>query len=240
MLRFIVCEDNTKFIPKIAELIHKIMMPYELEYKVNKFTEYNQDLDKIIKAKNEQKIYILDVEIPEVSELEIASMIREEDTESIIIFLTSYPQYKNDVFYSRLLALDYIQKGALWIDRLEETLKYSLSLLNRKKCITFSYNGNSFRIELKDINYIEKVQENKKYVVYTIDGKKYPVIQNLKDFEPQLEGLFFRCHKSILVNLENIKYINYPENTITFKNNESAYLISNRLKRSLKDRVENL
>lgn len=238
MLRFIICEDNTAFIQKIAEVVHKIMMTYEFEYKVNKFVGYSDDIKSIIKSTNEQKIYILDVEMPEVSGLEIASMIREHDLESTIIFLTSYPEYKNDVFYSRLLALDYIQKGALWKDRLEDTLRYTLKLLNRSKSLSINYNGALYRIELKDINYIEKVQEKRKCIIYTKDGKKYQLTDTLKNLEKELGPLFYKCHKSFIVNIENIKHINYPENSITFKNNHSEYVISNRCKKGLKEYVE--
>ena len=238
MLRFIICENDEKFLTKVAEVVHKVMMPYEFEYKVNKFSGHTNELENLIKTKNEQKIYILDVEMPVVSGLEIASMVRENDSESTVIFLTSYPEYKNDVFYSRLLALDYIQKGALWNDRLEDTLKYSIKMTNRVKSLSFTSGGNSYRIPLKDINYIEKVQDKKKCIIYTEDKKEYPVNENLNYMEKQVGPLFYKCHKSFLVNVENIKHVNYPENMITFQNNHSEYLISNRCKKGLREYVE--
>jgi len=238
MLRFIICENDEKFLTKVAEVVHKVMMPYEFEYKVNKFSGHTNELEKLIKVKNEQKIYILDVEMPVVSGLEIASMVRENDSESTVIFLTSYPEYKNDVFYSRLLALDYIQKGALWNDRLEDTLKYSIKMTNRVKSLSFTSGGNSYRIPLKDINYIEKVQDKKKCIIYTEDNKEYPISENLNYMEKQVGPLFYKTHKSFLVNVENIKHVNYPENMITFQNNVSEYLLSNRCKKGLKDYVE--
>lgn len=238
MLRFIICEDNKNFLQKASEVVHKVMMPYDFDYKVNKFTGYNKEVEEIIENTNEQKVYILDVEIPEVSGLEIASSVRENDLESTIIFLTSFPQYKNDVFYSRLLALDYIQKGALWNDRLEETLKYTIKIMNRKQILNFNYAGNSYRIPLSEINYVEKVQEQKKCIIYTVDNKKYQINENIKDMDKTLGPLFYKCHKSFLVNVENIKHINYKENTITFQNNICEYLISNRCKKGLKDYVD--
>ena len=75
MLRYIICEDNSNFLQKISEVVHKTMMSYQINYKVNKFTGFNNELEELIKDKNDHKVYILDVEIPEVSGLEIASMI---------------------------------------------------------------------------------------------------------------------------------------------------------------------
>lgn len=239
MLRYIICEDNSNFLQKISEVVHKTMMSYQINYKVNKFTGFNNELEELIKDKNDHKVYILDVEIPEVSGLEIASMIRTRDSASTIIFLTSYPEYKNDVFYSRLLALDYIQKGALWTDRLSDTLQYVLKRIEKDKSLSFKYNGNEYRVELGEINYIEKVQEHKKCNIHTRDGKIYQVSTTLKELEKELGPFFYQYHKSVIVNINNIKHIDYPNNAITFKNNSREYLISNRNKKGLKEYVKN-
>ena len=83
MLRFIVCEDNKDFLSRLCNTINKVMMPYNFEYKISKFTDYNKEVEEIIKRKNEQKVYILDIELGDISGLEIASEIRENDLESI-------------------------------------------------------------------------------------------------------------------------------------------------------------
>ena len=84
MVRFIICEDNKEFLMKIHNILTKVMMPYNFEYKINEFTEYNKDVHEIINKEGEQKVYILDIELGEISGLEIASEIRENDLESII------------------------------------------------------------------------------------------------------------------------------------------------------------
>ena len=90
LLRFIICEDNKEFLNKLSNVINKVMMPYNFEYKINKFTQYDKEVERMIHDNNEIKIYILDIELPVVSGLEIASSIRENDSNSIIIFVTSY------------------------------------------------------------------------------------------------------------------------------------------------------
>lgn len=237
MIRFIICEDNTNFLNKIADVVQKIMLPTKFDYKIHKFNEYNENLEKIIENTTDEKIYILDVEMPRISGLEIASQIREEDEESIIIFLTCHPECKSDVFYSRLLALDYIQKGQLWDDRLKDTLLYITKKLERKRTIDFKYQGSLFRIPYEEVNYIEKIQDLKKCIIYTIDDKEYEFPNNIAYLERTLGPSFYKCHKSIMVNVENIKHINYQDNTIIFKNNESAYIISNRQKKGLREYV---
>lgn len=119
MIRFVICEDNREFLTKIHNILTKVMMPYNFEYKINEFTTYNKEVHEIIQKEGEQKVYILDIELGDISGLEIASEIRENDLESIILFVTSHSECKNDIFYSRLLAIDYIPKDRLWSTRLE-------------------------------------------------------------------------------------------------------------------------
>jgi DNA-binding LytR/AlgR family response regulator len=110
--------------------------------------------------------------------------------------------------------------------------------MNRRQTLNFNNNTSVFRIPINEINYIEKVQGQRKCLIYTEDGKVYHVCETLKEVEKQLGPLFYKSHKSFLVNVENIKHINYPENEITFQNNQAEYLISNRCKKGLIDYVE--
>ena len=239
MLRFIVCEDNKEFLGRLCNVVNKVMMPYNFEYKISKFANYNKEVEEIIKRKHEQKVYILDIELGDVSGLEIASEIRERDLESIIIFVTSHGECKNDIFYSRLLAIDYIPKDRLWADRFESTLDYTIKAINRRRVLAFEFNYNSYRVPYDDILYIEKVQDNQKCIIYTEDGNQFEIISTITELSNKLGPGFFQSHKSCIVNIEKIKKINYADNTITFINNECVYLLSNRKKRQLREYVAN-
>ena len=239
MLRFIVCEDNKDFLGRLCTVVNKIMMPYNFEYKINKFNSYTKELSEIIKRKNEQKVYILDIELGDVSGLEIASHIRENDLESIVIFVTAYNEFKNDIFYSRLLAIDYIPKDRFWESRLESTLEYTVKAINKRRVLAYEFNHNSYRIPFDTIVYIEKVQDNQKCIINTEDGTEYEINSTITDLKKRLGPNFFQSHKSCIINIDKVKKINYIDNTITFKNNECVYLLSNRKKKELREYVAN-
>ena len=174
MLRFIVCEDNKDFLGRLCNVVNKVMMPHNFEYKISKFTSYDKEVEEIIKKKYEQKVYILDIELGDISGLEIASEIREHDIDSIIIFVTAHNECKNDIFYSRLLAIDYIAKDRLWEERFESTLEYTIKAINRRRVLAFEFNYNSYRVPFNDILYIEKVQDNQKCINNTEnEGNKW-------------------------------------------------------------------
>lgn len=239
MLRFVVCEDNRDFLGRLCTIVNKVMMPYNFEYKISKFTDYNKEFEEIIKRKYEQKVYILDIELGDVSGLEIASQIREHDLESIIVFVTAHNECKNDIFYSRLLAVDYIPKDRLWAERFESTIEYIVKKVNKRRILAFEYNYTSYRIPFDDILYIEKVQDIQKCVINTESGNKFEVITTIKELSQKLGPNFFQSHKSCIVNIEKIRKINYADNTITFTNNECVYLLSNRKKNQLREYVAN-
>lgn len=239
MVRFIICEDNKEFLTRIHNILTKVMMPYNFEYKINEFTEYNKEVHELIKKEGEEKVYILDIELGEVSGLEIASEIREEDLDSVILFVTNHGECKNDIFYSRLLAIDFIPKDKLWPDRLEETIRYIIKTINKKKVLIYNFNRNSYRIPFDNILYIEKLQEVSKCVIVTESGEKFETNLSIQELSERLGRSFFQCHKSCIVNVEKIKRINYSENTITFLNNKTVYLLSNRKKKELKTYVAN-
>lgn len=237
MLRFIICEDNKDFQQRLHNIVNKVMMPYNFEYKVHTFTQYNNKVEEIIKLENEQKVYILDIELEEISGLEIASEIRENDLDSIIIFVTCHNECRNDIFYSRLLALDYIPKDKLWSSRFEETIDYVVKALNKQRVLSFDFNHNSYRIPFDSILYIEKVQDNQKSIIHTEDGKKYEIMSTILELSKKLGKGFFQSHKSCIVNLDKIAEVDYIENIITFKNGVSAYLLSNRKRKQMRQYV---
>ena len=239
MLRYVICEDNKDFLNRLHVIVNKVMMPYNFEYKVNTFTKYNDELKEIIKKENEQKVYVLDIELEEISGLEIASEIRENDLESIIIFVTCHNECRNDIFYSRLLAIDYIPKDKLWASRFEETVEYVIKALNKQQVLMFEYNHNSYRIPFDDILYVEKIQDNSKCIIYTEDGQEYEIVSSITSLIKRLGEGFFQSHKSCIVNLKKIAKVDYNDNIITFKNGTSAYLLSNRRKKQMRRYVEN-
>lgn len=236
MLRFITCDDNTEALEKTVLAINKVMMPYDYDYKISKFTKYDDEFKKIIKNTGEQKIYILDIEMPKVSGLEIASEIRENgDWESMIIFVSAHPECKDDIFFSRLMAIDFISKYYNYEKRLVETLKEVIDIYNSKNVLTFSFDYVSYRIPIDKILYVEKLTAEKKCLIVTENGAKFEVVSTLKEIASKLTSSFYRSHKSCIVNTKQIYKVDYAENLITFYNNAQTDLLSVRNKRGLKE-----
>ncbi|MDY5996281.1 MAG: LytTR family DNA-binding domain-containing protein, partial [Bacilli bacterium] len=215
-------------------------MKYDIEYKVYKFPKYTNELSKLINETGDVKIYILDVELPGISGLEIASEIREDDDDSIIIFATAHPDYRDDIFYSRLSAIDYIPKQQLYQERLQNTIEYVIDKKYKNKSISIISKHNHCKILYKEINYIEKCQMQNKCIIHLVDGETKEVITSITKMKEQLGNTFFQTHKSCLVNLKNIKNIDYSNCIITFQNGDKTTLFAVATKKELREHARNI
>lgn len=239
MIKYIICDDNKEALEIANKAVTKAMMNYDVEYKVLKFTRYDDNLKEQINDELNTKIYILDIELPIVSGLEIASEVRETDDDSIIIFVTAHPECKNDIFYSRLEAIDYISKYYRYEERIEDTIKHIMKKRYRNKTFSYSYNHVHNNLLYKEINYIEKEPLQNRCIIHLVNKDEKIIPKTILNIKKELAPMFFQSHKSCLINLDNIKYINFAKFTIYFKNGDSTNLLSHEARKELRKIVGN-
>lgn len=236
MLNIIIYENDNNYMSKNIDCINKAFANHNIDYRIRKFTSYTNELDKIVKEKQTRKIYILDVEVPEISGLELAARIREHDWDSIIIFATAYDKYKNDVFYIRLMVLDFVCKYQGYEERLIEDIKIASSIIDKNHNFVFSYNHTTYRIPYNQICYIEKEPIIKRCIIHTYTND-YCITGTLNGLMEKLEGNFVRTHQSCIVNADNVKEIDFSSNVITFGHGISTDMLTNHTKKELSERV---
>jgi len=235
MLNFIICEDNKTFSNDISNEITKLMINTKEEYFLNVFEGYNKELKNKIKQNN-RKIYILDIELPKKSGLEIAREIRETDWESIIIIVSAHTELQYEVFKNRLMILDFISKFTNYKRTLKKTLETAIKVINKRKVLEITCNYIKYRISLKNIIYIEKKLGENKVIIKTTQSK-YEVSKNLKEIKRQLDIRFYQTHRAMIINKDFITMVDYINNVITFQGGENTTLLSKNYKKGLKDDV---
>lgn len=237
MLNVIIYEDNKNYLQKNINCINKALGMVDIDYRIHKFTKFNDELKSIINDKEMKKIYILDVEMEDISGLEVGAMIREVDFDSIIIFATAYDKYHNDVFYTRLMVLDFICKYDGYEERLIKDVEAALKILYREKTFVFQYNHVTYRIPYNHINYIEKEPFIKRCIIHTLENEFY-IVKPINTLIETLEGNFYKTHQSCIVNVDNIKEIDYVSCVISFKNGDETDLLAEKKKKDLRNYVE--
>ena len=235
-MEFVICDDEKLFRNKIHKVIDKIYMNNDEYYHVTEFTNFNNSFLKLIKD-GSPKIYILDIEMKDdVSGIDIARKIRNNDWESIIIFITSHNELGYQALKAQIMLLDFISKYDDYERNLELVIKKAISMINSQKTMTFNSDGISYVIHLNDILYVVKDTIDRKCIIKTT-YTEIEVNRSLNYFVDNLDKRFYMSHRSCIVNTERIDKVDLKNNIIYFNNVDSIDLISRDKKRGFKEYV---
>ena len=231
MINFIVCDDIDIYVKDICTIIDKVMITNDVEYKIYKFNDYNNDFMNILNKDLSFKIYILDIETPTRTGIEVARIIRDNDIESMMIFLTAYfDKYLKELIKSRFMFLDIIDKGDNYQSNLESTIKYALSNINKKNIIRFKDKNILYTIETKDIIYIIRNKDRKcliktSYNIITVN-------KTLVELYEMLDDRFIYSHRSAIVNKDRIRIYDKKNKLILFDDGSNINLVSTKFNKN--------
>ena len=169
------------------------------------------------------QLILLDVEMPGMTGVECARIIQDTDPSIMLIFATAHEQYMADAF--SVYAFDYLLKP-FKLERLTQTLTRVRNILQHRVQETpvplppaapAAPRTNAGRLMLRhregvqflDMEQVLLVQrEERATVLYTTDGGRFVTSDSLGEMEARLDTtVFFRCHKSYIINLQHIDNI---------------------------------
>lgn len=208
VINALICDDNQKCVDQIEEYLNNYCNDHSLSYKVKAFTDGKQ----AIKSSEFYNIAFLDIEIGEISGLDIAKTLKEINKNIIIFFITEYEKYIDDAM--DLFALRFIKKP-ITESRIYNGLDKAIDLINEDEISFYLKDSNKLKnIKSKDIVYVET--GNHKTLAFTNSGC-YESAQLLDYWEKKLTNICFaRPHKSFIVNMEYID--EYKRNEVKLKN----------------------
>ena len=233
MLEFIICDDDKLITEKAAKTIVDVMMKNKLVYKTLIFHDYDNSFMKLINKKECMRIYILDIEAPSRSGIDVARIIREKDMESIIIFLTGHDELGPAILKKELWFLSFINKFEDSDNRLSKSIKKALQMLNIQTKLHFEEKGIIYNISLNDILYITRDSIDRKSVIKT-EHNEYRTYKTLVELLKLLDNRFIQTHRACIVNMERVSSINRMKKVILFDTGMKIDLLSDKYKKELK------
>lgn len=237
-MNFIIYEDTKKYTNIYKKAILKLMGSNNFNYNIIEIKEYNPKTKQQLLELSGNKIYLLDIEVPGKEGLELAREIRKSgDWTSPIIIISSHEEFKSVGYTRKILMLDFISKNNDIEENLYEALSLAKEILLTKKSLCFKEKGEIFQIPLEEILYIEKSLNDNLSLIIT-ENTTYKIRSTIQKLEKELskENNFVRTHRSYLVNIKNIRHINFEEGKIEFSNNRVA-LISRTNKKTIKTKI---
>lgn len=230
MLPIYICEDIEVELKYLSKIISDFVMIENLDMEVVCATpDPNVLLNALSKSKT-QSLYFLDIDLGCGSDMNgflLAEKVREMDSRAFIVISTTHDELKATAFDYRLEIMDYLVKDDLSykkrvVECLAKVNKLYLAQSNNVIVPKFEYMvGNYLKsMPLQDIYTIE-AYGNHRLLITGIDCTK-DIFMTLKSAEKQLDGSFYRCHKSCIVNMIHISNICINDYTIKFDNNYSC------------------
>lgn len=176
-------------------------------------------------AEVKPEIVFLDVEMPVLSGVECAKKIMDINPKTYVIFATAHEEYMPEAF--EVYAFDYIVKP-FNIERIHQTLERIKEIENYKSESVSTHSPKTHKglskimirgkegvclINTDEIILIQR--EDRSTVIYT-SSDRYVTSEGLADIEERLDkNIFFRCHKSYIINLTAVHKI-YPYGRWTY------------------------
>ncbi|MBK9191745.1 MAG: response regulator transcription factor [Crocinitomicaceae bacterium] len=203
-----------------------------------KLVDKCKDLEEAVESikKNSPQLVFLDIEMRNHAGYEIVNYFDEINFE--IVFVTAWDNYAIRAF--EVAAIDYLLKP-VDIERLKKSVKrviqksaaknlsQNLNLLEKTiesksiSSVIITEKGNQIPVNLENIIAIE-AQES--YCNVYCTNRKYLVSKNLRHFENILADnpLFFRSHKSWIINKKHLLSFSHSTNTILLSDQIEARL----------------
>lgn len=214
MLNFVLCDDNLNIVRKLKEMLEILFTKNDIIAKVGFITDNPLDVINY-EEENNIDVLILDINLnSNISGIDLAKEIRKRNKKVYLIFSTGHLEYSL-LAYS-VKTFDYLPKP-LTIERLEVTLKRLLDDINSSSNKKFIKINSKTVIDEKEINYIKK--DGMKLIFCTNSNKEYEAYSSFNKIKNSLPNNFIRCHKSYIVNTNNVQNININNNIITFNSN---------------------
>ena len=205
MVRIAVVDEEKIMSEIIYYRVKNVMYYQRQDYILNTFTSGKELLEE--HEADPFDLVFLDIDMPEITGLQIAQKLRDRDSNIEIVFVTNkselvYESFKYTPFrFIRKTRMDY---------EIEETITSFLAKREKSKVTyVFSLKEGKKTVTLTDIIYIEA--HSHKLSVF-MSGSYFVANGNMKDIEKSISEFgFIRVHQSFLVNYRYIFFVKPKE-----------------------------
>lgn len=240
MLDVYVCEDDKRQLELFTKCISDTILIEALDMRIVQSVSDPHIIIDSLSSTDHTGIFFLDIELKsDMDGLRLAREIRRVQPRCFIIFITSHSEMSFLTFQHKLEALDFIIKDtSIHIkQKIRECLlniqeKYAVFNDRMLQCFHVKLGGRCLSINYQEIIFFE-TSDNIHKIILHLKSKIIEFSGQLSDIEKQLDHHFFRCHRSYIINRDNMKAVDFNNLTVTMNNGEICP-ISTRQKRKMK------
>ena len=199
MMTFAICDDEPLMARELARRLADFMRERSVtDYSVSSFSNGRALLEG---AAGFDAVF-LDIRMEQPDGMETARLLRGRGDHSLLVFVTVLKECVFDCF--QVEAFDYLLKpvdGA----RFRRTMDRVLRRLEQRTAegVAVRRGTGCEIVPFSDLVYCEVL--GRKVYLHKRDGTVIDYYDRLEDLERRLDGRFFKCHRSYLVNLDWVR-----------------------------------
>ena len=215
MIKFVLCDDNLNLLTKLKEMLELIFLRNDFDASVIFSTTSPKKLLDFLDT-NDTNVLFLDIDLKsQLNGIDIAKKIRKKNKLLYIIFLTGHFEYILSAFECK--TFDFIQKP-FHFSKLETTIIRLFDDLQENSNNFIKLHNQNKLINQNLINYIKK---DRTKIIFCLNNSTIESYDSFVNLSTSLPTNFVRCHKSYIVNINNISNIDFSSNTIFFKSSSN-------------------
>lgn len=163
-------------------------------------------------------VFFLDIDMPDINGIELGKLIRNENSNAFIVFVTSYPQYALEAFDCE--AFHYLLKPINESKAMHVLNSLVQKYRRKNKYHLIRIKNQTIRIQAKDIYYIEYCR---RHVIYHLKNMEYETVGRFSDVYEDLKDFgFYQIHQGYIVNMDKI--IGFDKYSALLKDNKSVMI----------------
>ena len=195
MITFAICDDEPRTARELAGCLADSMEDHSTAAcTVSSFSGGRA----LLESGSGFDVVFLDIRMEQPDGMETARLLRQRGDSSLLVFVTVLKECVFDAF--QVEAFDYLLKPLDGV-RFRQTMDRILRALEQRAAENLVIRrGTGWEVvPLSDIVYCEVL--GRKIYLHKSDGAVIDYYDRLEDLERRVDGRFFKCHRSYLVNL---------------------------------------
>ncbi len=199
LLEIAICDDEPVMQKEISDHFSKYMAKrQDMDYHISSFESGNQ----LLGSEQEYDLIFLDIQMEGLDGMETARRLRLQGSCSQLVFVTVLKECVFDAF--EVEACDYLIKplDTRHFRRTLDRAFRSIRLKPEEKLLV--KRGNQSQVILLSDSVYCEVQGRKIYI-HQKNGEVIDYYDRMENLKSHVDGRFFQCHRSYLVNLDYVR-----------------------------------
>ena len=204
-MNIVICDDFESDALAAKEVIKRTAQELHIKTEFDIYSNATEVERKLLMKKEPADILILDIDMPEISGLELAERLRADNEDIIIIFLSAHEEF---VFKAiEFQPFRYIRKIRLDAE-MPLAIRSAVRVIekNSDKQIALNTDDGEMKVMISEIMYYET--EKRKIAVHLKNGNNFLVNKKIADMQKLInKESFIMIHRSCVVNANYVKNI---------------------------------